>query len=170
MTSALKPLLAPPGEKRTCAVCCALLYPAIELKHAALEHLVCDVCACPAQKGSGHVLGSLASVVFFSHITFFAQLITIVSCLFHEDVNHVSMASKNRCRFVVMTWTNSVAGQRLCWNALTCLRLSPHGPVRLPVTLFVVHIAFVFLVFSFHIAIGSLAGCEGVEAESCAAA
>jgi len=38
------------------------------------------------------------------------------------------------------------------------------------VTLFVVHIAFVFLVFSFHIAIGSLAGCEGVEAESCAAA
>ena len=72
--------------------------------------------------------------------------------------------------FVVMTWANSVAGQRLCWNALTCLRLSPHGPVRLPVTLFVVHIAFVFLVFSFHIAIGSLAGCEGVEAESCAAA
>lgn len=113
VTSALKPLLAPPEEKRTCAVCCALMYPAIELKHAALEHLVCDVCACPAQKGSGHVLGSLASVVFFSHITFFAQLITIVSCLFHEHVNHVSIASKNPCRFVVMIWTNSVAGQKL---------------------------------------------------------
>ena len=30
------------------------MYPAIELKHAALEHLVCDVCACPALEGSGH--------------------------------------------------------------------------------------------------------------------
>ena len=54
VTSALKPLLAPPEEKRTCAVCCALMYPAIELKHAVLEHLVCDVCACPALKWSGH--------------------------------------------------------------------------------------------------------------------
>ena len=52
VTSALRPLLAPP-EKRTCAVCCALMYPAIELKQADLEHLVCDVCARPVLK-SGH--------------------------------------------------------------------------------------------------------------------
>ena len=51
VTLALRPLLAPLGT-RTCAVCCAVMHSAVELKQAAaFHHLVCDVCACPAQSG-----------------------------------------------------------------------------------------------------------------------